>query len=358
MGETDESRVDELRERIEELSIVHQHGENPVKRWILLDGARPTVSVVLLVVVFLVIVISGIINPFQFRRLLTETTTVQTLFNTLLSGIILLVSIVVSINSVFLSQEITSLGSQEERIENSLEFRQQIESFIDRDVSPAEPSKFLAVIVETIRQQAQLLEETVAQTGDESFHEQVDEFVDSVAAQANAVDEQLEDNSTQTFDVLLAGLNYNYSWQMYTARRLQKRNAESVSDAVEETFDNLLDSLQYFATGREYFKSLYYELELANLSSSLLYVSLPAIVFTSYVLLAIDTGLVPDVRFLDVSPLLLFVSFAYTIALTPFVILTAYTLRAATLAKRTVAAGPFIIRSSNIDETVDWNENE
>ncbi len=94
---------------------------------------------------------------------------------------------------------------------------------------------------------------------------------------------------------------------------------------------------------REYFKTLYYKLELSDLSTTLLTVSLPAIIFITYVLLALDSGLFPDVTVFGYTPLTVFISFAYTIALAPYAVLTSYVLRAANVTNRTPEEGPFVL---------------
>lgn len=86
---------------------------------------------------------------------------------------------------------------------------------------------------------------------------------------------------------------------------------------------------------------LYYKLELSDLST-LLTVSLPIVVFITYVLLAIDSGVFPDVSFFGYTLLTVFISLAYTIVLTPYAVLTSYVLRAATVTKRTPEEGPIV----------------
>ena len=96
---------------------------------------------------------------------------------------------------------------------------------------------------------------------------------------------------------------------------------------------------------REYFKTLYYKLELSDLATTLLTVSLPIIVFITYVLLALDSGIFPDVTLFGYTPLTVFISFAYTIALAPYAVLTSYIIRAANVTKRTPEEGPFVLDS-------------
>ncbi|WP_132058272.1 hypothetical protein [Halorussus amylolyticus] len=327
-------------------------GEHPVKRWVLLDGERWKVSFTILLLVAVALTTLGTIWPFEVRQLLTETNTVQTLFSTLLSGIILLVSIVVSINSIVLSEELGSIGNKRERVDESLTFRRDLEDLTGSGVSPAKPAAFLQIIIDTIQSKATQLSEIADQSEEEQFKEAVNEYVERIMADTEQATDTLEDATFGTFNVLKVGLNYNYSWQIYAARRLQSEYGDALSDEGREPFDELVDILEFFATGREFFKSLYFKRELSNLSGTLLYVSLPAILYTSYVLLALDANLIPDVTVFAISPLLVYVSVAYTIALAPFVVLTAYILRAATVAKRTLTSGPFILTQRS-DEDLD-----
>ena len=370
-GDTDDqSRVEDVRDGASEIregaSELHEEAkdvqasleipeESRISRWLLLSADRWKVAVVLMAAVLVVLVSLSFVRPFDVRSLLQETNTVQTLFNTLLSGIILLVSIVVSINSVFLSQEITDIESQEKRIDASVQYRNRIEDFVDSEVSPARPAEFLRVILGTIDRQAEALAERAQESHDGEFTEEVSEFADRVNRDAEKAGETLQDARFGTFDILLAGLNYNYSWQLNAARKIEREYADALEDDERQTIDDLIDTLKFFAVGREYFKSLYYKRELARLSSRLLYVSLPAIVFTSYVLLALDSNLIPDVSLFGVQPLVVFVSLAYTLALGPYLIFTAYIVRAATITQRTISAGPFLLQQSNVGQTVDWD---
>ena len=112
-----------------------------------------------------------------------------------------------------------------------------------------------------------------------------------------------------------------------------------------DRLDELKRVLKLFAVGREYFKTLYYTREVADLSRTLLAVSLPAILVTVTTILAINANLLPDVWMLGLPPLLTFVAISFTVALTPFLVLTSYMLRLATVTRRTATAGPFNLRS-------------
>ena len=329
-----------------------------VSHWFLLRGGRMRATAVLLFIVLVSLLVLSTGRPVDVYSLLNDTNTVQTLFNTLLSGMILLVSVVVSINSIVLSEEITDIEHQRERIDASISYRGQIEEFIEGDVSPARPAEFLRIILKIIDQQSTALADIAAESDDDEFRKEAKAFSDEIAEEAEQAGETLTDARFGTFKVLLAGLNYDYSWQLHVARRFERKYGESLDDDEQAAIDDLVETLKVFATGREYFKSLYYKREFANLSRNLLYVSLPSIILTSYVLLALDANLFPEVSMFTLTPLMVFVSVAYTVALTPYLTLTSYVLRAMTVTLRTLAAGPFILESGEGFEEFDFEEGD
>lgn len=347
--------IDDARTYTDELSsALTQSGENRMKQWFLLTGPRTLVAAVLLAVVFGSLLALALLRPLDVRNLLTETTAVQLLFSTLLSGAILLVSIVVSINSIVLSQEITDIENQQERITASMEYRRHIEDFIRADVTPARPAEFLTAVLHSVFRELGSLRQIAEDSSDGEFRDRAVEFVDRAVEEVEYTRDTLESAQYGSVAVLMAGLDFDYSGQIHAARTLKREFYNELDDDGQDAVDGLIDSLQHIATGRAYFKSLYYKRELAQLSSRLLYVSLPVIVFTSYVILALDAGLFPDVRFLGLSSLLLSLSFAYTVALAPYVVLTAYVVRASTITLRTLAAGPFVFQEGSTVRSFDW----
>ncbi|WP_207105364.1 hypothetical protein [Halosegnis rubeus] len=75
---------------------------------------------------------------------------------------------------------------------------------------------------------------------------------------------------------------------------------------------------------------------------------MPTIVVVSYAILAVDLEAITGTAF-GLSYILLFAGAAYSLALTPFVVLTAYVLRVATVARNTVSSGPFILAHEEAD---------
>jgi hypothetical protein len=331
---------DRLNEWRDWFPVPDRSGRLWIDRWVLLEGNRNAVTGALLSFVFAFVMVVGTVYTFEMQRLLTETGSVQTILNTLLSGIILLVSIVVSINSIVLSHDITSLQNQEERIGGVMEFRQEVEQLTDRDARPTNPASFLSVMAEVIRDRTEALTDA-AEGADEEFAEQIEEYVETITETAQRLD--APKGGGAEFSVIWLGLDVDYSPHMDRSRSLRSSYGGSDAESFEERLDDLVEAFQLFATGKEYFKTLYYTEEISQLSRTLLVVSLPAILTTASAILAISAGLLPDVWVFGLPPVLSFVAAIITVALAPFIVLTSYTLRLATVARRAAGAGPFSI---------------
>ncbi|WP_267640926.1 hypothetical protein [Haloarchaeobius amylolyticus] len=314
------------------------------KRWLLLEGNRYSVILALLLFVFTTILGVGTVWTFEMQQLLTETSAVQSLLNTLLSGIILLVSIVVSISAIVLSYDITSLDAQEDRIDAALDFRRDIDRLTDVEESPTDPQTFLKLMTATIQKRAESLAEDSRQADDE-FAEDLQDYTEGVMQTVESLDSSLDDHTrTQgDFTALWQGLEIDYGRHLNRSDRLTIVYEESFSETGRERFQELVRAFELFATGKEYFKTLYYTQEISKLSRVLLVISLPAILIIATATLAIEAHLLPDIWLFGLPPLLTFVSFVFTVSLAPFVVLTAYMIRVATVAKRTASAGPITI---------------
>ncbi|AGN02274.1 hypothetical protein L593_11655 [Salinarchaeum sp. Harcht-Bsk1] len=319
-----------------------------------MTGRRLSVTLALMLAVFVTILALALLDPVKVHDLFDEKTAGQQLFTALLSGAILLVSIVVSINSVTLSEEITDLENQEQRIQATLDYHRRIEEYIEAEVTPARPADFLTAVLYGLDQQAEVLEETVDAGGNERLKEDVAALTSGISTDVLQARRRLEAAEWGTFDVLLAGLNYDYSSHLHAVRGLRHEHGDALSDEERQALEGVVDVLTHIGTSREYFKSLYYKRELALLSSRLLYVGLPVIVFTSYVILALDAQLFPQVSMFGLSPVLLSVAFAFTVALAPYLVLTSYVLRATAVTLQTLAAGPFILHDGSNIEGLDW----
>lgn len=323
--------------------------DNRLLRWLILEGDRLHVTAVIQVVIFLSLLVVGSVWQLELLDLATEQRAVQTLFNTLLGGVILLVSIVVSINSIVLTQEVTSLGAQHEEIQSSREYRRNLEEYSKSGVPPVDPGAFLEYVLVAVHDEAEALREAVADHPE--THTEVERFLSDVDDQIEQVYYTLATAGGKVSNVLLAGINYEYSRQITAARRLLYAHGADLSEDERERVENVIDALAYFGTTREYLKTLYLKHELATFSVHLLYVALPVIVFTSYVLLAVDAHLFPPLLIPGFPRLLVAIGVAYAVVLTPFTLLTAYVIRVASVSRRSLATGPFLLEGGE-----EWQE--
>lgn len=315
--------------------------ENRLKQWFLIEGNRFTVSGVVLLGVFIALLVASLVWPIEMTQLVAEGNATQRLFNALLGGTILLVSIVVSINSIVLSQDLTSIGTERERVQSAVDFRNTVEELAGIETSPMDPAAFLQAMVELLVDAADDVEAAV-EDEDEEFRQWTADFLHGVRLHVAQVSDRVRGDYDQ-IDVLLAGLSYDYASDAETARWLAASREDELSEAQRESFERIAETLTQFSIAHEYFKSLIYMRGFAKLSKTMLYVSLPVIVFTSYVMLALSSGAYPSFAVGRLSSLTLLIVFAYSVALTPYVVLATFVLRSASIAVRSLATGPFVM---------------
>lgn len=310
-------------------------------QWVFLYGNRRQLALVLSVVILLSLLAVGSTWEFEMERLVTETRAVQTLFNTLLGGVILFVSVVLSINTAALAQEFAPLQTKLAQIEDSIELQVELEAFVDDGVSPAGLGPFLEFVIRVVRSETSVLRESADDAGEEALREDLLALADDIEADLSQIEYRLRGENPRLALVLLGGLDFPYAHHINAARHVRAAHRTALTESDRETIDSLLRSLTVFASGREYFTTLYFKRELRNLSSNLLVLSLPVIVFTAYVLLAIDANLFPETSLPWIEPRLLYVNVAFVVALSPYVLLSSYMLRIVTVSKHSLESTVF-----------------
>ncbi|WP_440766180.1 hypothetical protein [Natronorubrum sp. DTA7] len=322
--------------------------------WFLVRGNRLAVAAVMLAGAYALLVALGELGPGSIGKLF-EPDPVFALFTPLIIGVIMGVSLVLTFNQLVLSQELGPVGDQRERMAEAMTFRKDVEDAVGRETSPPEPSTFLRGLVATTGEHARtILERLEAEPGlDEAAREDVREYAEGIVADAERVAPDLEGQQFGTFEVVAAALEYNYSWKIYTGRRVRNRHSEDLSDDILETFDDLLGDLEFFGPAREHFKTLYFRWEIINLSRALVAVSLPALAISAYMILIFETGDIAGTT-AGIDHGLAVVGLAFAIGVTPFSIFLSYILRIVTVAKWTLAIGPFILRETDRGSDIEW----
>ena len=318
-------------------------------RWLLVGGLAAGT--------FASIVLVGVFGPVPIQRALVYQDPVDTVFQGLIGGIVTGVTLVLTINQVVISQELGAVGDQRDRMAGAMSFREDVEDATGLAVSPAHPSAFLRALVESTRRKALALDEAVGAdaAADGAVRDELEAYVGDIVDNAERVTDQLNDSQFGTFTVLSAALDYNYSRKINAVRRVRNEHGDSLSGETNEAVDDLLAVLKFFGPAREHIKTLYFQWELINLSRAIAYVAIPALVVTFVMIFFFDPGAFLGTT-LGVANALWIVGLGLTVATVPFLTLIAYLLRIATIAKRTLAIGPFVLRETDRDEEIRWED--
>ncbi|UTF55801.1 hypothetical protein [Natronosalvus rutilus] len=333
--ETDISTANTMRER---------SGESRIKLWVLLRANRLLVSLVLTSAVFVAFVIAVAVLYPPFSRQIESGDMIDTMFSTMITVIVTGTTLVVTIGQLVLSQENGPLGDQRERMASSMDFRDFTEELIGSP-SPADPSEFLRQIIGVTAQRTTALRDSIGKNDDENLREEVDEFAESVTGNADTVRDQLEGAQFGSFDVLFAALNFNYSWKIFQVERLANEYEESLNEEEYGLLDDLKTALSLFGPAREHIKTLYFQWALINLSQLILYAAVPALAIAGIMVAIVDAGTFPGST-LGFDHIILVVGGAFAVTLVPFMLFVSYVLRIVTIAKRTLAIEPLILRDS------------
>ncbi|OIB57715.1 hypothetical protein [Natrialba sp. SSL1] len=320
-----------------------------LKLWLLLRVNRLTLTAGILGAVFVILIVTSQIGLTPLREIVANQDGIEFLFSSFIGAIITGTSIVVTINQLVLSQELGAVGSQRSRMQESVDFRQDTEDTISEDISPPEPAGFLFELVDGVQERADELESAVEDERDEELREAINDYTGDVRENADHVKDDLEEAQFGTFEVIWGALRYNYSRKIYDARKIRVDHRDSLSEEASEKLDEMIETLKLFGPAREHFKTLYFQWELINLSRGLLYIAVPALTVMAIMIMYIDASALPGTT-LGVDNLVWLTSAGFVIGISPFVLFIAYILRIATIAKRTLAMGPFILRESEREE--------
>ncbi len=308
-------------------------------RWVLLEGNRLVVTGIILMLVYVTLLATGLVWTSDIQAILTETSTIKNILDTFMSGIILLVSIVVSINAIVLSQDIASVQNEADQTRGTREFRGNIGNMTESGESPSDPRAFLQLMATVITDRAQTLADEASGT-EQEFADEMEAYTASILSSIDHL-ETVDNEKHGDFDALWTALEVNYGAFLERSRTLRNDHRGEITESCGEQWDELVESIQLFAIGRENFKTLYYYKEVSVLSRTLLVVSLPTILVIAMAVFAFSASRFPEFYALGIPPLQIFAATVFTVALLPYVVLTSYMLRLSTVGIRTASAGPF-----------------
>lgn len=270
-------------------------------RWALLDGNRLLITGIVLSGIFALNVVLGSVGVL----VVTDASPVMGLLTGLLGGTLPFITLVVGIIQLILSQQFGGVGNYRSSLEAS------------RDL-------FKTVAGET---------ET------------------ELTAEADRATTRLANAEFGTFDAVSVILDYDDARQLDRTYRLQSEGTEMVSDEIEETLDEIATIIETIHIAHLYFKSVYAQQELADLSALLSITGFLALLVGSVIAVSYENVL----AFHPGRPaLVVVVSAAITVLFAPFVVFLVYLFRIALVARRTAADfGPFLLQRGIPGETPD-----
>lgn len=325
------SGTDSTREPTGEDLARRTSSRNQLVEWILVDGSRLLLTFAVSVLVLLVLLASYRLGVISF----TNDDSVTRMASGMIAGSFSLVTIVVSVNQLILSQEFSPVGEFRDQFEEILEFRRDVEDAANISATPAAPARLLELLSKDIRHHANALDESVAGHNDPKFREQVTQFTRGIEKRTEHLDETLEDSRVNAFDALAAAIEYDDMWQLYITRHL--RNTGSTSEETDQKFDQLIEALRRFSTAQAHFKTIYLQRELTRYSQLTIYSGVPAIVAAILIVLLYGGVGGAPLR-IPYQPYVIIV--LSTVVFLPVGLLASYILRTVTLARRTAAIGP------------------
>ncbi|WP_248905491.1 hypothetical protein [Halocatena marina] len=343
-SEIDESTVDTDVDVSTANTMRERAGESRLKLWLLLRANRLVVTAVLALAIFVVFIVSVTVLPPPLVPQLNADDTIETMFSTMISAVITGTTLVVTIGQLVLSQENGPLGDQRARMEDSMDFRDYTEELVGTP-SPADPSAFLRSLVDVSQDRAEAVRDGLSEIDSDQLQWEVDEFTNSLIGNSETVSEQLDGAKFGTFDVLFAALNYNYGWKIFQVERLLHDHQEDLGQPENELLNELKIALSMFGPAREHVKTLYFEWALVTLSQLILYASIPALAVAGIMLTVVDAGTLSGST-LGIENMTWMIGAAFTVTLIPFLLFASYVLRIVTVAKRTLAIEPLILRDS------------
>ena len=324
-------------------------GENRLKLWLLLRANRLVIAGGLTVVVFVTFVaLASVFSP-SLAAKAGASDPVETLFAAMITAIVTGATLVVTIGQLVLTQENGPLGDQRERMNDSMEVRHSVAS-VTGAPAPTDPAGFLAALLGAASSRATALREsihdrTAAEATADAFRADADALIDSVVADADEVQAQLEGTRFGSFDVVFAALNFEYGRKLSRLERLADDHGDRLTDRERDLLDDLRESLTLFAPAREHVKTLYFQWALIDLSRLILYAAVPALVVAGLMVAVVDSGTFPG-QTLGIDHLTVAIGGAFAVTLLPFALFVAYVFRILTLAKRTLAIGPLVLRDT------------
>lgn len=339
-----ESDVDDDVVRVSD-AMVGERGGKPVRNrlhelvlWLLVDVPRWITIVGLAATVYLTTMVVGVFGPVSVDQYLISGTPISDAYIELQPGLITAITIVLAINQLVLSPEFGRLGRQRNRLNDVLSHRHDVEETADVIGSPTDPSGFLRTIVDAVREHAHELESGTAQ--DSEVGRRVRELFDGMDDDLSPVGDGLERRPFGSIEMLGAAMHLETAPYIHELHEFKRMYRESLSGDQLRTLDDLEEALEDYIIAREYFRTLYLQVQFIKFSKAMLLTGLPALVVAHYAIGLIGPEAMTGST-LGVRNLLWFESGTFAVAMLPVVVIVSYVARIVTLGETSIFISPF-----------------
>ena len=274
-----------------------------------------------------VVVLVPLFSQFAIRNL----TPLFYVASALLGGNITLITIVVAINQVVLSQELESPGSLRDEVGRTADYRQ---AALDQPAPPTDPTDFLQQLLQQTRERAGSLAELLPDsTSDPSTN-----LTDGLPEQCAQISERLGTASDKISSVIVPLLGIDYATRIHECHQLESEYEEDDHEELRSTLDDLSADLKNLDIARQYFTTAFMKEELAELSRSLLYIGTLAVSLPIALLVQLST-------YPTASPpmpaIVVYTLLTVVVGLVPLALLISFILRIATVAQYIASISPF-----------------
>lgn len=305
---------------------------NRLRHWISLTGNRHVVAagaVLVAVASTYALIRAGVlaVGPSSYA---------STLFASgITSGMLTLVTVALSINQLILSRVFGSPSGLADRLDGTRELRERVRTKAGLSTTPNDPATFLSMLARTLADQAEAFESALDDVGWDD--DEVYDYAKGIQRYGSNIDDRIEEGATMV-DVLDIVLGTEYARNLVATEHVRNTYGDSLSEECADELSNIDDLLESIAVTRQFFKTLSLQQDLARLSRLIAFTGFVAVGATVWItLLYRSNGLtVPASQF----PVIF--SLGIGLLATPLALFISYTVRAASIARRTVSVGPFV----------------
>lgn len=297
------------------------------KKWLLISAHRYIIATGILALMTAIVLLPNV-TRYTIRNI---TPPLFYFTSALIGGNITLITVVVTINQVILSQELESPGSLRDEIERTADYRKEA---LDQTAPPTNPADFVQQLLQKTQAQAESVEELLSTaTGGANDH-----FLTELAEQCDRCRDQIDPSSKSLSSVIVPLLGIDFADYIHDCYQLQSGYEDEDNEELLSALDELTSGLEDLDIARQYFTTAFMKEELATLSRSLVYIAIVAVaapIALLYQLTTYSMASPPMSRLFVLSVL------TVVVGLLPLAILIAYILRVASVTQFIAAITPF-----------------